>query len=179
MEDLALNKLEELTVHEAHEKFKVTDLESANWCFRKLSNLEKQKREYESLAHKEIDRIMDWLTKEKEKIEDQEEFFKCLLTEYACHERQNNPKFKLSTPYGKLGFRKQQPKYIYQDEEIIKWATTNGKLAFVRIKEEVNKEALKESITVSGTNAVTEDGEIIPGVQIIPQEDSIRIEVAE
>ena len=85
----------------------------------------------------------------------------------------------MSTPYGKLGFRKQQPKWNYDEETILNYLTVNGHNELIRIKKEVNKAELKKVLKISGDIAVWDTGEIAEGITIEPQEDSIKIEVGE
>lgn len=62
---------EEFEVEEQKERFKLQDLDGANWAFRKLKAIVAKKREIEELAAKEIEpynleisRILEWRDKE-------------------------------------------------------------------------------------------------------------------
>jgi phage host-nuclease inhibitor protein Gam len=88
--------------------------------------------------------------------------------------RENDPKAKVSTPYGKISVRKQPAKWNYEDEKVLEWLKLNGKLALVRIKEEVNKAELKK---VFKNGVDLETGEVIPGIIIEDGYDKITVEV--
>lgn len=176
LSELVVNELQEL--QEEHKGFKVTDLESANWCFRKKAAIEQQKAEYKALAEKEIERINAWLSKELNSLDMQESFFDGLLYEYAAEQRRNNPKWKASTPYGKITFRKQQPKWNYEDETILKALKRSNMLEFIKTTEEVKKAELKKVCGVINGKAVRVDtGEIIEGITVEEQGEAIKIEV--
>ncbi|MCX7951038.1 MAG: host-nuclease inhibitor Gam family protein, partial [Clostridiales bacterium] len=163
--------------HEEKEQFKVKDIDQANWCLRKISALKKQETELTELRNKEIQRIENWHKKEIEKTENSIKFFEGLLEAYARSERETNPKFKLSTPYGKVAFRKQQPKWNYDDETLLKFLKQAGKTEFIRIKEEVNKTELKKKLKVAGELVVDDNGEIIEGITVEEQPDKVVIDV--
>lgn len=176
LSELVKSELEELK--EEHQGFRVTDLDSANWCFRKLQALKEQREEFEMLAKAEIDRITNWLNTELKKIEVNEEFFNMLLSSYAVEQRKANPKFKISTPYGKVSFRKQQPKWNYEDKTVLKALKRSNMLNLIKTTEEVKKAELKKVCSVVNGKAVIADtGEIIEGITVEEQPEAIKIEV--
>lgn len=102
-----------------------------------------------------------------------------MLTEYFVRQKEVDPKFKISTPYGKVSSRKQQPKWNYEDEKVLNWLKEND-TELIRIKEEVNKAELKKKYKAVGKEVITEDGgEIVEGITIEERPDSINIKVVE
>lgn len=187
-----LNELEQLELQEAENfmyqeidenedksRFKVSNLEQANWVFRKIRAFKKQIEENEKLAKVEIERIQNWLKKENEKAQRSIEFFEYLLGEYVEKERKKDAKFKLSTPYGKATFRKQQPKWNYDDMVLLNWLKQNNMQEYIRIKEEVNKAELKKVLKVESNKAITNDGVVVEGITIEEQPEKLVIEVNE
>lgn len=165
------------------ERFKVKDLESANWAFRKLKAIENKKKEIEELAKKEIEpykleisRIEEWKDTELKSFDRSINFFNFLLEEYYREQRKLDPKFKVSTPYGKVTSRKQQPKWNYEEDRLLKWLKAND-LELVRVKEEVDKAELKKKYKVVSGNVVTEDGEIVEGITIEERDPVVKVEV--
>ena len=72
MENTLLNQ--ELQEERA-EGFKVTDLSSATWCFRKLRAIATKKAEIEETAAKEIEHIEKWKEEQLKQYESDIEFF--------------------------------------------------------------------------------------------------------
>lgn len=182
-----MNELLELELIEAEEtteaaevggRFVVADLNSANWAFRKLAAIEQKRKGIKELADKEIERIRKWQEQEEKGLNNSKEFFEGLLTEYYVRQKEVDPKFKISTPYGKVSSGKQQPKWNYEDEKVLNWLKKND-VELIRIKEEVNKAELKKKYQIVGNTAVTEDGEIVEGITIENRPDSINIKVVE
>ena len=160
------------------ERFKITNLESANWAFRKLKVIEEKEAEIRDLMEKEIKRIQEWAKQDLDKCNDSKQFFEFLLEEYYREQKELDPKFKISTPYGKVSSKKQQPKWIYDDEKVIEWLEQND-MSLIRMKYiyELDKAEIKKTFKIAGNNAVTEDGEIVEGITIEEQQDTITIKV--
>src|SRR5699024_4861315 len=118
-----MNELQEyLNEQEGTEKetFAVKDDSSANWALRKISQLNDRMKRNNALAQAEIDKIEHWNTTENEKAQRSIDYFQGLLAEYAMQKKKEDPKFKsLKLPNGRIGFRKQQPKWNYDDETVL------------------------------------------------------------
>ena len=168
----------ETTEEDAKEKLKIKSTEQANWAFRKLRAINTKAREIKDIGAAEKARIEEWEKKELAILENSTEFFEGLLVEYLIRQKEVDPKFKISTPYGKVSSRKQQPKWNYEDEKVLEWLKAND-TELIRIKEEVNKAELKKKYKVVGNEVVTKDGEIVEGITIEERPDSINIKVVE
>lgn len=176
-----MNALEQQEIEEAQEVkqgFKVTDLESANWCLRKIKAYKDKIAEADKLAESEISRITDWKEKEEKSAQDSIQFFEGLLGSYLMEQRQVDKKFRISTPYGKVSTKKLPDKWVYDEALTLQWAEQNAQY-LVRVKEEINKIELKKNVKVSDGKAIDENGEIVPGINIIPQGEKIVVEVNE
>lgn len=171
-----IDLLDEENNDETKERFKVKDLDAANWCFRKLKAIEDKKREIKYLADKERTRITEWEKEELKAFKSSTDYFEMLLEDYYRELRGVDSKAKLSTPYGKVTSRKQQPKWNYEEDKTLEWLKEND-ISLIRIKEEVNKAELKKKFNINGTQVVTEDGEIVEGITIEEREDSVVIKV--
>lgn len=182
-----MNELLEMELIEAEEtieaaevggRFTIQDLDSANWAFRKLAAIERKRKEIQELADREIERIKDWQNQEEESLNNSKEFFEGLLTEYFVRQRELDPKFKLSTPYGRVSSRKQQPKWIYDNDKVVEWLKENDK-ELIRVKYEPDKREIKKKYEVVGNTVVTEDGEIVEGITVEERPEKVTIKVVE
>ena len=174
LEKIEFEEIENVETEE-RERFKIQDLDAANWAFRKLAALEKKQSEYEELAKKEKQRIELWLKSETEKTNQSKRFFESLLEEYFYTEREKDPKFKISTPYGKVSSRKQQPQWEYDLEKVVTSLENAGLKELIRIKKEPVKSEIKKALQVVNGQAVTVDGEIIEGIRINERPDKVVI----
>lgn len=163
---------EELKGIEELEGFKITNIDEANWAFRKIRALKEEVKETNLLADKEIERINSWREKETKVSIDNIEYFQGILTEYYMKLRNENPKAKLNTPYGKVTSRKSKKYNWINEEELLKYLKENN-TKLIRVREEINKIEFKK-VYKNGVNEET--GEVLPGIEI-KEEESILIKV--
>ncbi|KKX54448.1 host-nuclease inhibitor Gam family protein [Brevibacillus borstelensis] len=182
---MELDELQELAFNlpegEIKQRFRITDLDSLNWALRKLAALEAKRKEHEALAKKEYERIKAWEEKMTRDIEEHKQFFTMLIEEFARGQRASDPKWKASTPFGKVGFRKQQPKWVYDEQKALESVESTGLDKFIRVKKELDKVALKASAKVLDDGRVidTETGVFIEGVSVTEQPEVLKVEVVE
>ena len=174
-----LSYLEEDNTEEK-EPFKIKDLNGANWAFRKLKAIEEQEKEIKRLADKEFDRIDEWLKTELARTDRDKGYFEGLLTAYLITEREKDPKFKVSTPYGKVSTRKQQPNFEYDVNKFINWAIDNERADLIKVTKTPIKAEVKKVFEVhEGRLIDPETGEIVEGVEVVDRPDSVIIKIAE
>ena len=167
-----MDKLKEITLEETQTI--ITDVNKASWAFREIIEIEKQMQDIEDLAKSELERINNWKKEELKSLQDSKQFFDFNLEQYFREQRELDPKFKLSTPYGKVTARKQQPKWNYEDDKTIEWLKEND-ISLIRIKEEVNKAELKKKYQVVGNQVVDLNGEIVEGIEIEYRDETITV----
>lgn len=161
------------------ERFEIKDLEGANWVFRKISYAKRKLKEAERLADKEMDRINKWLEQQTKDHKNDIERLESYVVEFYSKNRAIDPKYKLSTPYGKVTSRKLGYKYIYDDKKVLEHLKQNELTEYIRVKEEVDKASLKKNLTVKELIAYDENGEKIEGLTVMDQPDSITIKTEE
>ena len=131
--------------------FRVTDLSSANWCFKKikaLMNRQKELEEYIEIekqeAEKEAQRIQDYYENETNKIKE-------------------DPKFKINTVDGTASFGKLQQKIKYDDNTMLEFCKQNNLEKFINVTttEKLNKKEFNNYLSVIDGKVVTDDGEIL------------------
>ena len=81
-----------------------------------------------------------------------------------------------SIPSGKLILKKQAPEFKRDDGKVIEWLKQNGGTGYVKTTESLDWANLKKDTTVVGSTIVNNDGEIIPGVEVIEREDKFVVE---
>lgn len=184
---LQMNELEDIQEYvfqhsedQVKQRFQITDLNSLNWAFRKLSAIEAKKAEINKLADAEIERIEAYRKREMEATQHSEDFFKSLIAAYAVKEREKDPKFKAKTPYGSVSFRKRQPKWHYNDEELLNFLEQNELTDLIRVKKEPVKPEIKKRFSINEDGrAFDENGQEVAGINVefVPEEVVIKPEV--
>ena len=169
MNNLQLQELQE----EKPQGFMVNNLESANWCFRKIQALQNRIQENKALADSERQRIDSWEEKELHQDMESINYLSSLVKQYYVEQKEKDKKFKLSTPYGKVVSRKTS-KWSYDDEKVKSWLKENGHAELLKVKEELDKANIK-IVFKDGIDHNT--GECVEGVTIEKIENiSIKVE---
>ncbi|MEK5176322.1 host-nuclease inhibitor Gam family protein [Heyndrickxia sp. FSL W8-0496] len=183
MNALQQNELLEIDEIESQEQtqFEITDLDSLNWAFRKLSALKSKEKEIKQLANVERDRIAQWEQSELSTIENSTSFFESLIQQYHAKQLAEDPKVKtISTPYGKSKTRKSKeaPEKANEDE-LLEYVLENEMLDFIKnsVKWSDFKKTLK-IVEISGEKVVVdENGQLVKGVTVKPESISYSVEV--
>jgi phage host-nuclease inhibitor protein Gam len=158
--------------------FVVDSMEKAIWAMRKIANIDLSVEEVNKAADAEIERINAWRDEEVRIISSQRKFFEGLLEGYHRRIMAENPKKKtIKLPHGQLQIRAQKPDFIRDDEKIIKWAEKEMPKVVIR-KPKLDWSALKDSLKVDGSMAFSSNGEIIPGITVVPRGDKFNIKLA-
>lgn len=162
------------------EAYRLNTLSEATWAMQKIAYHKSKKAEVKSVADEHIARYQAWVSQENRKHDDDISYFEGLLRDYAIRQREANPKFKgESTPYGKVGFRKQSPEWLYDDMKLLESLKSAGRDDLIRIKEEPNKAELKKIVAVQDGRVIDpESGAIIEGVTVLMREDAVVLEVS-
>lgn len=170
---------QELEQIEHDERFKVTDLSSANWVFKKLDAINAKEQEIKKLANQELERIKEWETKELNKLLDSKSYLEHLVVEYFKEEREKDDKFKLSTPFGKVTSRKGSKVFDFKNEQdVIDQLEQRGFTDYVKTTKKLNQADMKKAFNVSDDGTVIDDnGEVLDGIRMVQKPTSYSVKV--
>lgn len=167
--------------------FEVTDLPSAVEAQRRAVYHQERIDEIDAIVaaeieifEKKIEKIVAWGDEAKAEYVDRQSRYVEMLEGYLkseIREQQDKGKKKIKKtiklPYGSISMKKQAPKFIRDDEKLMDFALEHD---FVKIADPaVDWSALKKKAEVIGGVMVYEDGEIIPGVEVVEQVDKFEI----
>lgn len=162
-------------------RFVIDDENKANWALRKMAQIDARRVEIAEQANRERERIDAWEKRVMDPLDRDLMFFSGLLTEFHRAQLEADPDRKtIDLPAGKLFSRAGQQKWLVDNDAFLEWARENAP-NLIRQKEEPDKTALKKAFSVnmgdvSGA-AVSEDGEIVPGIEVTPANTSFWTEV--
>lgn len=179
MNALQAIELENLPSEQERERFKITDINAANWALRKISAAQAAIREADALADAEISRINQWLEGQVRTLQDTVQFFEGLLNEYHQQELAQDSKRKtIKLPHGTLKMRAQQPEYQRNNDVILEWATASKPEVLVPQPPKLDWTGLKKAIRpVDGVAVDVDTGEVIPGITIVDRPPKFSVEV--
>lgn len=160
---------EDEEVQEDKIPWKIEDLGGADWCFRKIKEIENNFEEQAKYAKEEIEKYQEYINKLEKQKEDQTNFFKYKLQEYLMERQEEDPNFRLKTMVGTANFKNKTTWDYGNEDELIEFLEKHDLADFVRIKESkaVNKADLKKNVFVLENGVVTDsNGQIIEGISV-------------
>lgn len=158
------------------EGFRITDEGKADWAVRKIAENKQEIDRIKDFAKERIEQIKRWEESETESLENNIDFLESLLQEYLYNTEQKRVKL----PSGSVHIRKQQPKWVYNDDAVLKSLESSKMDEFIRIKKEVNKAELRKNVEVVGNKVVNkETGEVIDGIEIVEREEKLNVRLSE
>lgn len=164
---------------EEKDYFVIDDLKKATWAMRKIRDAEKEYEKVMEVAEAERDRIVEWADKETADVRSTIDYMRGLLVDYYQRERAENPKFKLSTPYGKVSSRKRQPKLSMDDEKVLAYLEENELSDLIKVQKKYSKNDVKKLIDVVEKDGepvvIDKNGTLLDFVKAENQEDSYTV----
>lgn len=163
---------EEKTGIDVPEGFVIDCDRLAVWAIRKIKE-----------ARADRDAWVKWYEKKIKEITEQTDFdtmnLERMLAEYFASVPHKKTKTQESyqLPEGKLVLKTQNPEFKRDDKTVIDWLKQNKMTDFVKVKEELNWSDLKAKTSVFEGQIVTEDGEIVPGIEVIERDAKFIVEV--
>lgn len=170
--------LPEQRLETEREQFVIDTKEKASWALRKLAKIKKAMDENKAIADAEIKRTQEWLAKENEYLQQDEDYFINLLNLYHASVLEEDPKAKtIKLPFGTLKARDQQPEYVRDEEKLLLWAKAK-RPDMVKVKESVDWATLKKTVSaVQNGVAIDENGQPIDGVTVLERGVKLSVEV--
>ena len=163
---------EEQKETEPRPEFIVDSDRKADWCLRQI----KEKQDEIDRWNEHYKRLAQTIT---DQLNDDIAYFSAQLERYLM--RQIDSNFTTATktqvsyklPSGKLVLKHQEPEYKQDEETLVPWLKANAP-EFVKVKESVNWDGLKKTLILNGTDMITTDGEIVPGITATPRPDVFK-----
>lgn len=134
-------------------------------------------------ARADRDRFVKWYMEKIKEIKEQCDFntmnLERMLKEYfeTVPHRETKAQSIYDLPTGKLYFKNQNPEYKHDDKTVIDWLKKNGGNQFIEVEESLKWGDLKKAGAVVGGKMFTEDGEEIPGIEVINKDPVFCVEV--
>lgn len=178
---MAINEEE---VREEKERFVIDDDNKACWALKEIKKLQEKVAQKEELAKTQKRQIDEWLEDETKKHQESINYLESLLMQYGFELKKKDPKLKThSLPFGDLRFRKQQPKWEYDDAKLLESVKEAELNEVIKIKESVNKAGLKKlvkkekAVIENGQVIITDLGVVLEGVQVVDRPERFEVKV--
>ena len=159
-------------IGDEHDGFHVTDDKAAQWCMQKIMEAETDRAMWKAHYEAQMEKV-------NKAADESIAYFTAKLEEYFANVPHKATKTQESytLPGGKLVLKQQQPKFETDDDKLVSWLEANGRTGLVKIKKSADWATLKKSLNFVGENAVTVDGEIVPGVKVEQRPNVFKVEM--
>lgn len=167
---------------EAVRRWAPTDLGSADWAGRKWARANRELDEIARLAAEQVDAIKRWEAGERRRLDRELSFWGEALARYGEGRREAEGVATVKLPSVRISTRKVAARLEVTDEAAaLEWAEAEAPDAI-----KVERHLLKSKLPAwsvgedadGRTVAVTEGGEIVPGVEPVAERISVKVEPA-
>lgn len=164
------------------ERFEVDNDMKAEWVLSKIRRIRADQKKETDELERQMQFYKDQIAAVDKCADEDVAFFESMLTGYFANRmeegftKETKTQISYKLPTGKLMIKHQAPEFEKDEAAVIAWAKQNGG-QYVKTKESLDWDKLKKTISVVGENAVTKDGEVIPGVKVLEREDKFVVEV--
>lgn len=159
-------------IGDEHDGFHVTDDKAAEWCMKKINEAETDRAMWKAHYEAQMEKV-------NKAADESIAYFTGKLEEYfaTVPHKATKTQESYTLPGGKLVLKQQQPKFETDDDKLVPWLEANGRTGLVKIKKSADWATLKKSLNFVGENAVTVDGEIVPGVKVEQRPNVFKVEM--
>lgn len=165
--------IEQLNVTEEEAGFQVDDDQKAEWCLRKIKEEQAEVSRWKAFYAEQLRRL-------EERSQYRIGFFEDKLKAYfgMVPHKESRTQSSYQLPGGKLVYKRQAPEMIHDDAQLLPWVKQN-RPELVKISEAVDWAGLKKTLTIAENSgmAISEDGEVVPGITVSERPDIFKVEV--
>lgn len=181
IENLAMKNLGvNIEDEQQREVWKIENDSSADWALDKIRETQAEYKRFEMVVSNKIAQLQAALQTEKERMENEVNFFQGKLCKYF----ETVPRKKTKTqevyklPSGRLVKKYKAPKIVRDDAKLVEWLEANSMDELVKIEKKPDWATLKKCTEVAGEKVINKaTGEVIDGVKAVEQNPEFKVEV--
>jgi hypothetical protein len=181
--NLALENLDvDINNDEQKEKWKIKDDNAAEWAMKVMRETETEYQRMVDVVNKEIEQLQLALEKAKKERDNTINFFTSKLNEYF-NNIPDNVKKKTKTqityklPTGTLKFKLPGIEFKRDEEKLVQWLKSRNMNNYIEIQEKPKWGELKKTVKVDKNKVISEDGEIVDGVEVVETPPEFKVEL--
>lgn len=167
-----MSELRKETPEEREEGWECLNDQDAEWCMSVIRQKQAEKEFWKAYYKKALDSVNATCDESIGRMEMFLHRYFDSVPHKATKTQENYP-----LPSGKLVFKRQDPEFERDDEMIITFLKENGGGKYIKVKESLDWDGLKKSVTVVGEIVADETGTIIPGIKAVERPDVFKVEL--
>lgn len=154
----------------------ILDLDRADRTLRRLAHMDADMADVEALYRMRLDELNAWREGEHARDQHVRSFLEGRLAQFHRARLAADPRAKtVRLPSGRHTSRGGRPTWVYVDEEaFVAWAEANDRTDLLNRTVTPNRAAVKQAFTVKDGQAVTEHGELVPGLTVEDTERTFK-----
>lgn len=160
------------------EGFVIDSDEKAEWALKKIAEERYEFERYENVCKAMISEYEEKIRQAKEKLSSKTAYFEGQLQAYfqtvSLKKTKTQETYKLPTGTLKLKYR--SPEFKRDEEKLLNWLKENEMQDFIKTEEKANWGEFKKEILISNNAALSKDGVIVEGIEVIEREPVFEIE---
>ncbi len=163
------------------EKFVIDSDKKAEWALRKIKEKKADMERYTSVCDEMITEYEQKKKAAQERYEQETSWFKIQLAQYfeTVDKRKTKTQEIYELPGGTLRKKYPAPQYKRDNKKLVAWLKDSGKNDLIKVSESADWASLKKIIQTKDDLVITEDGEIVEGVEVVERSPIFEVEVEE
>ena len=157
---------------EPKEGFFVVDDQKAEWCLLQIRRAKEEKERWKAHYKAALESVTAACDETIGRMEQLLHAYFLIVPHKKTKTEENYP-----LPSGKIMMKAQNTTFDYDDDELIAWLKANKGGQFVKVKEAVDWDGLKASLSVMGETVADSDGEIIPCITAEEHDPVFKVQV--
>ena len=149
--------------------FVIDDDNKAEWALRKIVEEKTEAQRYINVCKNMIYEYEEKIRKLEGRLENKTFPLKTQLQHYfeSVKHKKTKTQEAYKLPSGTLKLKYLQPEFKRNDDQLLHWLKSNNMNNFINIEEKPNWGEFKKSVLITDEKIVTEDGQIVEGVEVI------------
>lgn len=172
--------LEAIAPEDVNEVWKVDTLSAADWALNKIRIARQEMAEIKALADMRKADIDRWAEEQTKALQSDVDFFTEKLKPFIAERLYGKKTKTLKLVNGSCSFKKSQPKFQKDENEILAYVKANDEMQYVKTKESLDWVEFKKTLHfATDGKMITADGEVVPGVTYTVEEDTFTVKTEE
>lgn len=169
--------MEELS--DTREGFVIDSDNKAEWALKKIAEERAEAQRYIDVCTAAIQQYQEKIRQSEEKLKSKTSFLEGQLLKYfeTVQHQVTKTQETYKLPGGTLRFKTPTPEFKRDDARLLQWLKENEMLDYIKVEEKPVWAELKKKLNQSGEKLVTEDGQIVEGVQVVEKPPVFEVEV--
>ena len=157
--------------------FSIDSDDKAEWAIRRISEIRAESERLIAVSEHYIEFYRNKITDAQARCTERCDGLIAMLRSYfdSVPHKVTRTQQTYALPSGKLTLKIQQPKIERDDAALTDWLREN-RPEFIEVKETPRWGDFKKTVRLTGTDYVTEDGEIVPGITVTPRDPVFTVD---